>query len=46
MNKTDSSNDPDPQFLLESLNDGVYATDRDRKIVYWSSSSLVVRQVI
>jgi len=39
MNKTDSSNDPDPQFLLESLNDGVYATDRDRKIVYWSSSA-------
>ena len=29
----------EPQALLESLNDGVYAVDRDRRILYWSRSA-------
>lgn len=28
-----------PQTILDSLNDGVYATDVDRRIVYWSKSA-------
>ena len=28
-----------PQTILDSLNDGVYATDTDRRIVYWSKSA-------
>lgn len=28
-----------PEAILESINDGVYVTDRDRRIVYWSNSA-------
>ena len=28
-----------PEALLESLNDGVYAVDTDRKIIYWGPSA-------
>jgi phosphoserine phosphatase RsbU/P len=28
-----------PEAILESINDGVYVTDRDRRIVYWSTSA-------
>jgi len=27
------------EVILESINDGVYATDRERKIIYWSRSA-------
>lgn len=33
------SNNLTPESLLESMNDGVYATDTDRQIVYWSPSA-------
>jgi len=39
MNAPTSDNGPDCQALLGSLNDGVYATDRDRRIIYWSPSA-------
>ena len=29
----------DPSNILESINDGVYVTDRDRRIVYWNKSA-------
>ncbi len=36
-------NNPDttltPQGILDSLNDGVYAVDRDRRILYWGESA-------
>ena len=34
-----SENGLEPQALLESLNDGIYAVDRDRRILYWSRSA-------
>jgi phosphoserine phosphatase RsbU/P len=29
----------DLQIILDSLNDGIYTTDRDRRIMYWSRSA-------
>lgn len=29
----------DPRLILDSLNDGIYVTDPDRRIVYWSKSA-------
>jgi sigma-B regulation protein RsbU (phosphoserine phosphatase) len=34
-----NSNALDAESLLASLNDGVYATDRERRIVYWSPAA-------
>ena len=28
-----------PEILLGALNDGVYATDRDRRILYWGPAA-------
>jgi PAS domain S-box-containing protein len=39
MNPPDSFVTSDPRRVLDSLNDGVYVTDRDRRIVYWSESA-------
>ena len=39
MNPPDSFVTSDPRWVLDSLNDGVYVTDRDRRIVYWSESA-------
>lgn len=30
---------PDARLVLDSISDGVYVTDRDRQIVYWSRSA-------
>lgn len=30
---------PEPQLVLDSISDGVYVTDPDRQIVYWSRSA-------
>lgn len=30
---------PDPQHILDALNDGVYVTDIERRIVYWSAAA-------
>jgi PAS domain S-box-containing protein len=30
---------PFPEIILDSLNDGLYVCDRDRRIVYWSKSA-------
>ncbi len=34
-----SNNTLTPESFLESMNDGLYATDTDRKIIYWSPSA-------
>lgn len=34
-----SRNNLEAKALLEAMNDGVYATDRNRRIVYWSPSA-------
>ena len=39
MNKGDSILNSDPRAVLDSLRDGVYVTDRDRRIVYWGRSA-------
>ena len=39
MSDLTDNNGPDHRALLESLNEGVYATDRDRRIVYWNRSA-------
>ena len=36
---TASQNNLSPRTLLEGMNDGVYATDADRRIVYWSRAA-------
>ena len=39
MNDQDSFVTSDPRSVLDSLNDGVYVTDTDRRIIYWSESA-------
>ena len=34
-----NGNPSNPAGLLEALNDGVYAVDRDRKIIYWNPAA-------
>lgn len=39
MNQPSNFVTADPRRVLDSLNDGVYVTDRDRRIVYWNESA-------
>ncbi len=39
MNKDSSILNSDPRAVLDSLNDGLYVADRDRRIVYWGQSA-------
>ena len=38
MNQENSILNSDPRAVLDSLNDGLYVTNRDRQIVYWGRS--------
>ena len=39
MNQENSILNSDPRVVLDSLNDGLYVADRDRRIVYWGQSA-------
>ena len=39
MNQDGSILNSDPRAILDSLNDGLYVTDRDRWIVYWGQAA-------
>ncbi len=39
MSQENSFLDADPRAVLDSLNDGLYVVDRDRRIVYWGRSA-------
>lgn len=39
MNEHSSILNSDPRAVLDSLSDGLYVTDRDRRIVYWGRSA-------
>ena len=39
MDQNDSFVNMAPQTILDSLGDGIYVVDRDRRIVYWGKSA-------